>query len=114
MSKLTALETEKGSLALVFAMVLGGLMLLAGLQFSVKKTSTDLAIIFPPTYSLEEISKRMTTLPVAFVRTGFIENIIIVKPFKSVQTSEFTDLGAWLVTDAIGTGGCNYFKKSII
>lgn len=114
MSEKTELKAEKGSLTLVFTMVMGGFLLLAGLHFSVKKTSTELAIIFPPTYSLEEISKRMTALPVFFVRSGITENIIVVKPFKSVKTREFRDLGAWLVTDAIGSGGCNFFKKKTI
>ena len=99
---------------MVFAMVAGGLLLLAGLHFSVGKNTTDLAVIFPPTYSLEEISRRLTALPVAYVRTGFLENIVVVKPFKTVTADEFRDLGAWLITDAIGTGGCNYFKKNII
>ncbi|WP_169544834.1 hypothetical protein [Sneathiella aquimaris] len=104
--------SQKGSFTLVASLLVSSFILLAALQMSSDDETSDLAIIFPPSISLTEISQRLAALPVSFVRTGFFENIVIVRPEKSFSVESIVTVGAWFTMSAFINGGCSFFKKS--
>jgi hypothetical protein len=79
---------------------------LFALNFVPGKSSREVAAIFSPHMSAAQIIRLMAPMEVQIQRLGAVDNIVILTLGKSEQIDELYDNGAWLVLDALFSGGC--------
>lgn len=103
---------DRNALFLALFLMLASFVFLAVLYFSPAKNGRDIAVLFPPTMTLTHIIKTITPLPVQLVRSGFLENIVVLRPQSVAPIDALKAAGAWLVLDAYANGGCLFLKKS--
>ncbi|WP_169568641.1 hypothetical protein [Sneathiella limimaris] len=104
-------EGKRRPLLLAVSMALAGLLVLGFLQMRPSESEQNLALVFPPQKSLTEIYGALSSLPVDFVRTGFADFIIVVRPSPEMDLQTLRDAGALLVTSAFVDGGCFYLSS---
>ncbi|MEH6402720.1 MAG: hypothetical protein V7750_05060 [Sneathiella sp.] len=104
---------DRNALFLALFLMLVSFVFLAFLYFTPVKNGRDIAVLFPPTMNLTHIVEAITPLPVQLVRSGFIDNIVILRPLSVAPIEALKSAGAWLVLDAYANGGCLFLKKSV-
>lgn len=104
-------DEDRKALLVAVAMMLAGFCFLAFLSLKPDKSGGDIAAIFSPNKSLTEIVLAVSTLPYVFVRTGFSDSIVILRPLKTAQTGMLRDAGALLIVDAYANGGCAFLTQ---
>ncbi len=112
--KKTSYWSELKALSIALVMMFGSFLLLAYLTLRPSDGGADVAVIFPPSMNLTEISYRLAALPFAMVRTGWIDTIVIVRPEnKHTSLDHLHNAGALVVMDAVASGGCAFLSARV-
>jgi len=102
---------DRNALFLALFLMVGSFLFLATLYFAPPKSGRDIAVLFPPDMNLTHIVNAIAPLPLQLVRSGFIDNIVVVRPQSEVPFDALKAAGAWLILDAYANGGCLFLKK---
>ncbi|MBL4740723.1 MAG: hypothetical protein JKY12_07000 [Sneathiella sp.] len=104
---------DRNAIFLALFLMLGSFLFLAVLYFAPVKSGRDIAVLFPPDMNLTQIVEALAPLPVQLVRTGFLDNIVVLRPQSVAPIEALKAVGAWLILDAYANGGCLFLKKSV-
>ncbi len=92
--------------------MLAGFVFLVFLSLKPSKSGEDIAAIFPPSMSLEEITSISIDLPYTALRTGWLDNIVIFRPEPGASLDDLKSAGALLVVSAVMNGGCAFLTSN--
>jgi hypothetical protein len=95
---------------LAFGLMFASFLFLAYLTLKPANDGSDIAAVFPPTMTLAEISTAIAGLPYTLVRTGFVDEIVILRPEDQASLEQVKTAGAYLVISAVANGGCVFLK----
>lgn len=111
--KVKSVESNlKAGLMAAFLILLSGIFL-GYLQLKPDHNDRDVALVFSPQKSLGEIVTDLSSLPVQFVRTGFTDFIIIVRPDGPAAFQKLADAREFFMVSAVKEGGCVYLDRKI-
>ena len=94
-------------------MLFTGFTFLAFLSLKPSANGEDIAAIFPPSMSLEEITSISVDLPFTPLRAGWSDNIVIFRPQPGAAFEDLKSAGALFVVSAIVNGGCVFLTSDI-
>lgn len=97
---------------LAIAMITFGFGFLSWLALKPAKDGSDIAVVLSPSVTLTEAVQTLSTLPFKFVRTGFTDFIVILRPAENADLSLLDDAGALFVINAVASGGCAFLANS--
>ena len=108
-----SLSEDKRALFIAGGMILASFVFLASLALVPSRSGDDVAAVFPLEMSLTDVTKAVSALPFRFVRTGFLDSIVVLRPVGDVQLELLSEAGALMVVDAYASGGCVFFTRPI-
>ncbi len=104
---------DRRALIIAGGMILASFLLLAFLALAPSRNGDDVAAVFSPKMSLTEITNAISALPFRFVRTGFLNSIVVLRPTGDVPLELLKDAGALMIVNAYANGGCTFFTRKI-
>lgn len=106
-------KDSRSAAYLAAALILVSGVFLGILQLKPGQNDRDVALVFSPNKSLTEIVTALSTLPVKFVRTGFADFIVIVRPENLASFGQLKSQNLFLTVSAFSDGGCVFLDRKL-
>ncbi|MFD2206173.1 hypothetical protein [Kiloniella antarctica] len=79
------------------------------LFFRPPEMTKQIAVLFPPNITFQQIHSYLAEIDARIVRVGLWDNLVVIDLGAKLDTSMIQIPGALLLLDAVTTGGCFFY-----